>query len=87
MGKEVCLSRTKLEFKGISSNTVSNANAFKIPLISTQFPARLRLTTTINKTQEQTSSGKVGIGFETDCFAHIGQLYVALSRSTVYRCK
>ena len=43
-----------------------------------QFPEKLALSMTINKSQGQTLEF-VGMNLEEDCFAH-GQLYVACSR-------
>ena len=43
-----------------------------------QFPEKLALSMTINKSQGQTLEF-VGMNLEEDCFAH-GQLYVAYSR-------
>jgi hypothetical protein len=44
-----------------------------------QFPLRVCYAMTINKSQGQTFTGRVGLYLKTDSFAH-GQLYVALSR-------
>ncbi|SGY53294.1 BQ5605_C006g03744 [Microbotryum silenes-dioicae] len=62
--------------------TLKNASSADLPLTlyRTQFPIRLAMAMTINKSQGQ-SLGHVGVCLENSVFSH-GQLYVALSRAS-----
>ncbi|SGZ23012.1 BQ5605_C022g09575 [Microbotryum silenes-dioicae] len=62
--------------------TLKNASSADLPLTlyRTQFPIRLAMAMTINKSQGQ-SLGHVGVCLENPVFSH-GQLYVALSRAS-----
>lgn len=64
----------------ISLNPSSPTKDFAFQLCRRQFPVRLALAITINKSQGQ-SAKYVGLDIRVPVFSH-GQLYVALSRAT-----
>ncbi|CEP22527.1 unnamed protein product [Cyberlindnera jadinii] len=66
---------TKIKFKHTCDSKCS------VTFTRCQFPLRHCFVMTINKSQGQTFTGKVGIHMNPACFAH-GQAYVALSRLT-----
>jgi hypothetical protein len=61
-----------------------------IYFVRRQFPLRLCFAVTINKSQGQMFSGRVGVYLNKDAFA-LGHIYVALSRATsprnIYLCR
>lgn len=61
-------------------NCTSNDSAMPFKFTRFQFPIVPAFAITINKSQGQTFTNKVGIYLPEDCFSH-GQLYTALSRS------
>ena len=71
-------------------NCTPNDDDFPIPgFRRCQFPVRVCFAMTVNKSQGQSISGKLGLDLSSPVFSH-GQLYVALSRTThpknVYIC-
>jgi hypothetical protein len=64
-------------------------DSWPIDFVRREFPLRLCFAMTINKSQGQTFSGRVGIYLKKDVFAH-GHLYIAISRATsprnIYLC-